>query len=88
MIIPPGGSTEEYLLGYHNKLILEQSDFFIAPPDNTRYTLFNAEKIAEKIIVSYLKNTGGKKGVKKNKCRKMHNFDWNTISQRWINILD
>lgn len=53
MIVADGGATAEYLPEYAMRS--ERTDTFIAPPQNTRYTVFDTEELAEKIIMASLR---------------------------------
>ena len=81
MIVASGGATEEYLPD--SSIRPQKTDIFVAPPLNTRYTIFDAEEIAEKIIVASLQG----------KCReKSHNFiqdncSLNKVMNKWISLL-
>jgi len=81
MIVPNSGATAEYLPEY--SIHPQKTDTFIAPPLNTRYTVFDSEDLAEKIIVSSLK---GKRR------EKSYNFIQNNcmlkkVMNKWLSIL-
>ncbi len=48
LITSTGGATDEYIP--ETSIRLEKCDIFVAPPANTRYRIFEAEEMAEKIL--------------------------------------
>jgi len=81
MLIPHGGSSEEYTT--QTATFLENTDTFIAPPLNTRYQIFDAEEIADKIIISFMR----KKGKKRDNNYSMKKYGWNSVIGSWIKLL-
>jgi glycosyltransferase involved in cell wall biosynthesis len=78
MITARGGATEEYIPD--TAVILKNSDVFVAPPLNTRYRIFDAEEIAEKIINE----------MKRGKRRESSKFKLNDlkfVTDQWIAVI-
>jgi len=79
MLIAPNGPTKEYVT--RNTDFLEKTDIFIAPPSNTRYRVFDAVEMAEKILAKSAKR-------KKRKInRHYEKFDWSRVIHDWKKVL-
>lgn len=81
MIVSDIGATSEYLPD--SAILPQKTDTLIAPPLNTRYTVFDAEELAEKIIAASLQ---GKRREKSNNYI-TDNCILNKVLNKWISIL-
>ncbi len=79
MLVAPDGPNKEYVT--KNTAFLEKNDIFIAPPANTRYRVFDAVEIAEKILS--LSSRRKKRTVN----RRFEKYDWNTVVQKWKKVI-
>jgi len=82
MIVAGGGATEEYLP--KTAIRLEKSDVFVGPPLNTRYRVFDAEEIADKILVARLH--GKRREKPSEKIREICKIE--TIMNEWRSVLN
>jgi len=87
MILPAGGPTEEYLPKTDGVSFLEKHDIFIEPPNNTRFRIFDAKEMADRILVKFLELSAGKNPSHTKRHRKsMEKHAWSVVSREWAKL--
>lgn len=81
VITSPFGPSREYLSD--KAVYLDKSDVFIAPPLNTRYRIFDAEEIADKIVFSFLQHDKMKNKEDKKLRQYLNKYSWDKTVIKW-----